>query len=69
MSVVGLLLSLSGTILMLPESFRLTRKNPEGAIRWESDLPCSKLIPYLFLIGVALLAIGFIIQIVAAVND
>jgi len=33
MDTAGLVISFIGTALMIPESIRLTRKNPEGAIR------------------------------------
>jgi len=62
MVTIGLAFSFVGTLLMLPESFRLTRKNPQNgfaALEGMSYAPC------LFIIGVIFLATGFIIQLIA----
>jgi hypothetical protein len=63
MATIGLALSFAGTLLMFPESLRLTRKNPEGAIRWSTGMSYA---PYLFLSGVILLALGFFLQLFAS---
>ena len=63
MDTIGLALSFIGTLLMLPESFRLTRKNPEGALVWSVGMSYA---PYLFLAGVILLAVGFILQLIVS---
>jgi hypothetical protein len=38
MEIAGLVVSFIGSVFMIPESIRLMRKNPEGGIRWKSDL-------------------------------
>ena len=65
MDTIGLIIAFVGALLMLPESCRLTRKNKEGVLSWESGFPCARFTPYLFVIGVIFLAIGFIIQLVS----
>lgn len=65
MDTIGLVISFVGAILMLPESLRLTQKNKEGILSWESGFPCARFTPYLFVVGIVFLAIGFIIQLIA----
>jgi len=66
MDTIGLIISFLGTVLMIPESIRLIRKNPEGGIRWKSDIPgANKCIPILFVVGIIFLALGFSLQLTA----
>jgi hypothetical protein len=63
---LGLLVSFIGSILMLPESFRLSAKNKEGSISFISGYN-SRMTGLAFVWGVALLVIGFGVQFAASV--
>ncbi len=67
MDIAGLVISFVGVLLMIPESLRLTSKNPYDGIRWKSNIPGSKCAPKLYVLGIIFLAIGFIFQLIASV--
>jgi len=67
MDIAGLVISFVGVLLMIPESLRLTSKNPDDGIRWKSNIPGSKFAPKLFIFGIILIAIGFMFQLIASV--
>jgi hypothetical protein len=67
MDTIGLSLAIAGTILMLPESFRLTQKNKEGLLIWTTKFPGAVITPWLFAIGVIFLLAGFVIQLVSTI--
>lgn len=62
MEIAGLIISFVGTILMIPESLRLSKKNKENVLSWDSNFPCANVTPHLFVAGIIILAIGFIFQ-------
>jgi hypothetical protein len=59
---MGLWLAFVGTLLMIPESIRLTRKNPEGAISFASEMRGARYTSYLQTIGLVFLCIGLFLQ-------
>jgi hypothetical protein len=69
MKIAGLILSFIGTILMLPEGFRLSRKNQEGFICFETELPFAHLCPKLFSLGVCFLSMGFLLQFIGEITS
>jgi hypothetical protein len=58
---LGILISFFGSILMLPESFRLSKKNKEGSLTFQTG-DSENITNTLFRLGIMLLASGFVLQ-------
>jgi hypothetical protein len=59
--MLGSWLCFVGTLLMIPESVRLTTKNKEGSISFSTRMPAARLAPYLQTIGLILLCAGLLL--------
>jgi len=65
LSSIGLLFSFCGAIMMLPESFRLSKKNPEGALSFSSGYN-DRWTGFLFSAGIVFMIIGNGLQFTAS---